>query len=115
MAADGMIATGGVSGTDSVPALLTPGEAVLPKGLTDMLRQSAAGKSRGFNIVTANSPGGGHSGPTGGGESSTVVNNTFNVSGLDTGGIEESLKRLLEDNPDAVGAGFRQAARVGAI
>jgi hypothetical protein len=49
--ADGGIVPASNRGVDSVPAMLTPGEAVLPKHLTEMLTQAARNGSQGGQVV----------------------------------------------------------------
>lgn len=50
-AAAGFMVTGGTPGKDSVPILAMPGEAVLPKDLTDLLRAAAGAPQRPIQIT----------------------------------------------------------------
>ena len=79
----------GVGNRDSVPAMLTPGEAVLPKRLTDNLMHSNDRTSSGAQEVHVHH------------------HNTFNVHAMDSEGVD----RVLEKHSDTFEKHFSNHVR----
>jgi hypothetical protein len=82
----------GLQGIDTVPAMLTPGEAVLPKHLTEMLTQAARNNSGG----------------SGGGDSHYHYNPTIHIQALDRDGVDH----VLTKHADTVKKHFAHHARL---
>lgn len=98
-AAGGMVR--GSGGGDTVSAMMTPGEFVLTRPQTQAIMDGRAA------IVPAGGSGGYGSG------GARVLNITQNHTWNMTDG--DSLRRLLENNPDALMYGIRRAAELGRI
>jgi hypothetical protein len=81
----------GVTIGDSVPALLTPGEAVLPKSLTDGLRSAARSGNLGQS----------------GGDTHVHIHQTNHVQALDSDGVE----RVLTEHRDTFAKHFNDHVR----
>ncbi len=95
--AHGGLVTGGIPGVDSVPALLTPGEAVIPKRLVDAVL-SAPVRSLGPA---------GFAGPGGGGGSRTINNESsasfeFSVNGeeAEPSDLPKNMRDMIEEIND---------------
>jgi hypothetical protein len=81
----------GVGMGDTVPAMLTPGEAVLPKNLTDNLRSAARSGNLGG----------------GGGEVHLHVHQTNHIHAMDSEGVE----RVLNEHKDTFAKHFNDHVR----
>lgn len=93
--------TGGTPGRDSIPVLAMPGEAFLPKNLTDLLLNAArsAGPAgvRDNRDAETQVPG--------------IVIERLEIRALDA----PSFRRLAEQNPEGFAAGVRMAIKTGAL
>ena len=69
----------GIGNRDTVPAMLTPGEAVLPKNMTEMLTHAAS------------------SGSTGGGDVHLHHSPTYHVQTIDGDGIRDVLRKHSDE------------------
>ena len=106
----GGIATGVDNGVDSTFAVRRPGEATLPKPMTDLLLDAGRAYTHHSNQNNGeNSPDAARKGGSGLTDISPVIIENLNVSALDTANFQE----YMEDNIDALGASLSLAARRG--